>query len=246
MRFFYYTTVSSALPALARVAKSSPYYVRITAPISKAQHIAERQAERYPSITTDHVTRTALRKAKLPAVQMLIMPPKGDSIDIFLLTNVKPPDSRETWQLCLDPDFPLTWRNYQLCTRTEGPRRGAVTWRLSEQARAFYKDRLARLITGRGGKFRQGEKPKYLSDDTARAQVLKLADHLKNYPGLSEIRADIFQLAQASTKMWKSTRPKSPFPLWPTMPYQRFITPKKAPLDTLTAEYAEAEAQASA
>lgn len=237
--FFYHRSISGGLQTLARLARTSPYFVCIRVPVEKAEQVAQRQAERYPTITASHLTRTHLRKAQVPAVQMLIMPPFGmDTIDIFLLTNVVPPDSREAWQLCLDPAQPLTWYDYQLCERSQSVRKGgkgAITWRLTEEAQQRYRHRIARLITGRGKKPATGQRPYQLSDETAHKEVLLLAEHLQKYSGFSEVRKDIFQLARYSTRVWKSTRPHAPYPQWPTMPYVRFTTPRMAPLYLLSA-----------
>lgn len=226
----YHLTVTSALQATARLARASPYVVVISAPVTRAEQVTARQVKRYPTITVDHSTRTALRKAKVPAVQLVVMPPKGGEITLLLWSNLPIPESRETWRLALDPMHPLTWRNYQLALSPKG---GAITWRLSELMRNHYRQRLNRLITGRGGLPAPGHKPYQLPDATAHAQVLKLAEHLRHYPGLSGIRADVFDLAQHSTKLWKSTRPKTPPPAWPTMPYVRFSAPRTAPLSAL-------------
>lgn len=235
----YHRTVTSALQATARLARASPYVALISAPVDKAEQIAERQLKRYPTIGVDHPTRTALRRAGIPAIQLVVMPPKGEEVTMLLWSNLPPPDSREKWQLALDPDLPLTWRNYQL---SKAPKGAAITWRLSEAARAHYRQRLARLITGRGGIPVSGQQPYQLPDETAHAQVVKLAEHLKHYPGLSGIRADVFELAQHSTRLWKSTRPQMPYPAWPTMPYVRFGGPQTAPLSDLVHHQMQQEA----
>lgn len=222
----YHTTVRSALQAVARLARSSPMMAIIHAPVARAESIALRQIDRYPVITATHVTRTHLRRAGMPAVQLVVMPPKGDETTMFLMSNVAPQPTREVWRPALDPEEPLIWRNYQLTTMPSG----AITWRLSEQARGHYRHRIARLITGRGGLPKPGDKPYMLPDETAHAQLLKLADHLQHYPGVSGIRADVFELAQYSTKVWQATRKRGAYPLWPTMPYTRFNIPQTAPL----------------
>lgn len=225
----YHTTVTSALQTVARLARASPMVAVITAPVEKAEQIARRQVERYPTISADHVTRTHLRKAKLPAVQLVVMPPKKSEVVMLLLSNVIPPNSREVWRDALSEDDPLQWRNYQLIRG----KNKAITWRLSEQARQHYRKRLARLITGRGGIPGKGETPYMLPHQTARDQVLQMAAHMQHYPGLSGVRADVFDLAQHSTKLWRSTRPDEPYPAWPTMPYARFNQPQTAPLSEL-------------
>lgn len=224
----YHTTVSGALQSVARLARASPYVVRIDTPLAQAEKVAQKQIGRYPTITASNVTRTHLRKAKLPAVQMVIFPPDSKSITILLMSNI-PVDKRENWEHVFDELTPLIWRNYQL---TRG-KNNSITWKLSEQAKAHYQQRLARLITGRGGQYAQGQKPYQLPDETAYRQVLNLAEHLRHYPGLSGIRADVFDLARYATKMWKSTRPDYPYPEWPTMPYLQFRSPKIAPLSAL-------------
>lgn len=234
----YHRTATSALQATARLARASPYIAVISAPLNKAEQIAERQLGRYPTIGVDHPTRTVLRRAGLPAIQLVVMPPNGEEVTMLLWSNVPPSESRETWQLALDLDLPLTWRNYQL---SRAPKGEAITWRLSEAARAHYRQRLARLITGRGGIPVPGQQPYQLPDETAHAQVLKLAEHLKRYPGLSGIRADVFDLAQHSTKLWKSTRPQMVYPAWPTMRYVRFAPPQTAPLSDLIHHQIEPE-----
>lgn len=224
----YHRSVRSGLRAIALVARASPYVVLIQAPLDRAIEIARRQVERYPSIGVDHSTRTALRKVGQPAVQMVIMPPDGDKVSLVLLSNVIP-NEREQWQLALDPDWPLVWRHYQLASG----RGEAITWRLNEQIRAHYRCRINRLITGRGGQPRPGEKLYQLPAAAAREQLLKLADHLTHYPGFSGIRQDVFELAQHSSKVWRSTHPQEPAPLWPRMPYLRFRTPETADLANL-------------
>ena len=214
------------------MARASPYVVAMQVPIAKATDVALKQAERYPTITATHVTRTALRRAGLAAVQMVIMPPdEGQTTTLLLLSNL-PPDGREQWQLALDPDWSLTWRNYQLCQTSSG----AISWRLSEQARGHYRQRINRLITGRGGPLSNGQTPYRLPPETARVQVLRLAEHLAHYPGFSGIRADVFGLAQHSTKVWLSTHPDHPYPRWPVMPYVRFGRSQTAPLKDLVNE----------
>ncbi|WP_261665539.1 hypothetical protein [Deinococcus sp. Marseille-Q6407] len=238
----YHTSVTGALQTVARLSRSSPYVAPILAPVPKAVAIASRQAQRYPTITADHGTRTALRKVGLPVVQLVILPPDpdGENVPMLLMSNT-PVGERETWSHVLDDDneHPLEWRNYQLARG----KRGAITWRLNTIAREHYRKRIARLITGRGGAPAPGERPYQLSDETAHAQVLKLADHLLHYPGLSGIRADIFDLAQYSTKLWRSTRPQTPYPVWPTMPYVRFMRPQTALLAQLALENTHDETQ---
>ena len=222
----YHVTVTSGLQAVAKLARLSPMMAVIEAPVSKVEQVAQRQLQRYPSIAQSHVTRTALRRVQLPAVHLVILPPKDRAAILLLCSNLVPPGTRESWQNGLDPSAPLTWRNYQL-TVTE---QGRITWRLSENIRTDYRQRLARLITGRGGIPGVGTSPYQLPAESARIQVLKLAVHLGHYPGMSGIRSDVFDLAQYSTKIWKSTHPDHPYPAWPTMPYLPFLTPKTAPL----------------
>ena len=224
----YHTTVTGLLQTVARLSKSSPYVAPIVAPKSKAEQVAYKQAKRYPTITAGHATRTALRKARLPAVQLVIFPPEGESVAMLLMSNIQP-DGRERWGHVLDPDRPLEWRNYMLATG----KNGVHTWRLTEDTREQYRLQLARLITGRGGIPAPQESPYQLPDETARAQVLKLAQHLTHYPGFSGIRSDVYDLAQYSTRVWKSTR-QTPYPEWPNMPYIRFQAAPTAPLSELT------------
>lgn len=226
--FFYHLTVTSSLQNVARLTRSSPYVATLQVPVEKAIAVAEKQAGRYPTITADHVTRTHLRKAKLPVVQMVIMLPKDGMVTIYLISN-QPAEKRETWEHVFDEDTPLIWRNYQL----KRGKNDAVTWGLSEQAKGHYRERIARLITGRGGPVKDRKKPYQFPDETAADQVLLLAQHLQGYPGLSGIRTDVFDLAQYSTKVWKSTRPHHPYPEWPTMPYTRFKKAILAPLSRI-------------
>lgn len=228
----YHTTVTSGLRLVARLARASPWASPIETPINKASLIAAKQAERHPTILADHGTRTALRRAILPAVQLVIMPPGETTITLLLLSNLVPSGSREEWHLALDPDWPLAWRNYELSRSPSG----AITWRLSGRTRAHYRQRVDRLITGRGGIPAPGKAPYQLSPDTARAQVLSLADHLSHYPGFSGVRADIYDLARHSTRVWRSTHPQQPIPLWPTMPYLRFGESRTAALSDLSHE----------
>ncbi|WP_353544448.1 hypothetical protein [Deinococcus xinjiangensis] len=224
----YHTTVRSALREVARLARASPYVVIIQVPISKAADVAVKQSQRYPTITADHSTRSALRRIGFPVVQMVILPPDERSITLLLLTN-SPPDDREKWQLALDPDWPLRWRNYQLCRMPSG----AISWKLSEQANGHYRQRINRLITGRGGIPEAEKRPYQLSPATAYVQIMKLAEHLSRYPGFAGVRGDVFALAMHSTKVWQNTHPDYPFPRWPTMPYVRFGRPQTAPLSDL-------------
>ena len=126
----YHTTATSGLQEVARLARASPLVVDITVPAQQASRVAQRQAERYLSITQDHGTRTALRRVDMPAVQLVILPPKEGDITLLLFSNVVPEHSREQWRPALDADEPLCWRNYQLWRSPEG----SITWRLSEQA----------------------------------------------------------------------------------------------------------------
>lgn len=164
----------------------------------------------------------------MPAVQLVILPPEKDTITLVLLSNVAP-DDREQWQLGLDPDWPLRWRNYQLAS---GPT-GAITWRLTEAIREHYRKRINRLITGRGGPPGPGDRPYQYPPETARTQVLLLAQHLQRYPGLAGIRRDVYELAQHSTRVWQGTHPDQPYPHWPTMPYLPYRRPQTAPLSDL-------------
>jgi len=224
----YHVTVTSGLQAVAKLARLSPLVAVIEAPVGKAERVALRQVDRYPSIGQSHVTRTALRHAQVPAVQMVILPPTDGLVHLLLLSNLVPPESREIWRDGLDPADPLIWRHYELVT-TES---GRISWRLRASARVHYRQRLARLITGRGRLSPSGT-PYQLDSPSARRQVLRLAEHLGRYPGLSGIRADIYSLAQYSTKVWKSTRPDDPYPVWPFMPYLPFLSPRTAPLADL-------------
>lgn len=231
----YHLTVTSALQTVARVARSSPVVAVIPAPIDKVEQIAQRQVARYPTITVDHGTRTALRKAKLAAVQLVVMPPLDGALVLLLMANIEPPGSREEWRNALDPEAPLVWRNYAL----HHDERGQMTWRLSERAREHYRTRIARLITGRGGLPLPGKAPYQLSPDSSRQQIEALAHHMAHYPGLSGVRADVFALAQYSTKVWKSTHQepvRQQYPVWPTMPYVRFGSPQTAPLHQLSSQ----------
>lgn len=225
----YHRTVTSALHTVARLARSSPWVAVIEVPVMKAVQVAQRQVSRHPTIMATHTTRTALRRAGVAAVQLVVMPPTGDTVTMLLMSNVVPPGSREVWQHALIPE-PLTWRNYAL-TRLPDNR---VTWRLSEAARDHYRQRVARLITGRGGPVDQGKRPYQLPPETAAQQILQLAAHLRHYPGFAGVRSDIFDLAQHSTKIWKATHSQRQWPVWPTMPYVRFSQPQTRPIEELT------------
>ena len=203
--------------------------------MEKAEQIADRQVERYPAIRVSHVTRTALRKAGIPAIQLVVMPPRSGIATMLLMSNIEPQESREFWQDILDPESPFIWRNYQL---TRG-KHEQITWRLSTSIREHYRERIARLITGRGGAPEIHVAPAQLSPETARIQVEGLARHLGNYPGFSGIRADVYSLARYSTKVWKSTHPEHAYPVWPTMPYTRFTRAKMLPLSNLTTQETE-------
>lgn len=228
----YHLTATSSLQAVARLARASPWIVAITVSAEQAARVAQRQAERYPSITRDHRSRNALRNLGLPAIQLVTLAPAQGHVTLLLVSNVVPQDSREQWRRALDPDEPLRWRNYELIRSPEG----AITWRLSEQARAHYQMCINRTITGRGGRPKPGERPYQFSPATARQQVLQLAAHLCRYPGFSGIREDVYTLAQHSTKVWHNTHPHEPFPVWPKMPYLRFGQYRTAPLDDLLEE----------
>jgi len=257
----YHKTVKSALQGVGLLVRTSPAIAVITAPVEKAEVVALRQVKRHSSITASRQVRSALRAAGYAAVQLVVMPPKEGEVAMFLLSNIPPAGSREDWQDAFDPDIPLTWRNYELFRGSvipkdretlseiiqgargpgETPRAnsGAVTWRLKRAVRKHYRTRLARLITGRGGWPDAGQAPQQLSDETARTQVLLLAEHLGHYPGLRGIRADVFSLAQYSTRVWKSTRRDPHYPVWSTMPYSQFSSPQTAPLSELTTHLEE-------
>ena len=223
----YHLTVTSALQAVARLARISPYVVVITVPTDQAERVAMKQVGRYPIISASHTARSALRKAEMPAIQLVVMPPMGGQVSLLLMSNVPPPDTRETWENALTA--PLIWRNYALCLAPDG----RVTWRLSQPARERYTRRLDTLIKGRGAQ--QAGKRSYVPPpDTAHARVLDLATHLLRYPGLSGIRSDVFTLAQYSTRIWCATHPRRPYPVWPRMPYLRFTRPQTAPLAALS------------
>lgn len=235
----YHITVNSALKTVARLARLSPLVAVIEVPVSQAEQVAQRQLKRFPSITATHVTRTALRKVGVAAVQLVIMPPKGGLVTLLLMSNIRPSDSREVWFNGLDATSPLTWRNYEL---SRG-KNGAVTWRLSAAARDHYRKRLARLIAGRGGLPAPGQQPYQLPEATSRDQVLKLAAHMQHYPGFSGVRADVFDLAQYSTRVWRKTQKGVTIPMWPTMPYTRFSAPQTAPLSALSHHQEEPDDQ---
>lgn len=230
-RFHFHKTVTSALQTVTRLARSSPYYAELRVPITRAEAVSDKLARRFPTIYATHTTRTALRKAKVPALHLVVMPPevaKGEVV-MLLLSNLIPENSGEMWRLCLDPEQPLIWRNYEL-TKLED---GRITWKLSEVAERHYRKRLARLITGRGGLTPKGKRPYQLPDATAYQQVLLMARHLNHYPGLAGVRRSVFALAQHSTRMWKATRPHHTYPTWPTMPYVRLSAAQTAPLSEL-------------
>lgn len=224
----HHLTVGSALQATARLARASPLVAVVTVPVDKVAAVAERQVGRYPSIGATHVTRTALRQAGMPAVQLVVMPPGAGAVDLLLWSN-RAPDARETWRPALDPERPLTWRNYQLARHTDG----RVTWRLSPEARARYRTQIARTINGRGGPPGREPRPHRPTPDAARTRLLQLAAHLQAYPGFSGVRRDVFDLAQYSTKLWRSAHGDVPHPTWPTMPFVRFRAPSTAPLAAL-------------
>lgn len=222
----------SGLQAVARLARLSPYIVEITVPLGKAQQVAERQANRYPSITAPHTTRTALRRAGYPAVQLVVMPPRGEQVTMYLMSG-EPVEGREVWRHIADLDEPTIWGAYEFGLT----RKGRATWRLSQAKRNHYQVRIARLIVGRGGvvigpnghpqgAYRPGP-------EVAHRAVTQLIQHTRVYPGFSGVRADLFELGQYSTRVWKSTHPKHPYPVWPRHPTLPYIRPRIAPLSDL-------------
>lgn len=232
----YHVTVTSGLQAVVRLVRKSPFVVQLEVPVQKVVGVAARQVARYPSITQTHVTRTALRKVDLPVIQLVVMPPSGERITLFLLSNQVPAGTRETWVHALDCEAPLTWRHYEL-VELEG---GRLSWRLSRQVRERYAVQLRRLITGRGGSnavLTPGglrRQARYqLRPEVAHQQVLKLAAHLGRYPGLAGVRRDVFALAQQSTRLWQSTHPQRPHPVWPYQPYLPYLAPRTALLSEL-------------
>lgn len=231
--FRYHTTVQSGLQISARLARSSPIMAVVQVSDAKAEAVAGRLLKRYPTIALSHVSRTALRKINAPVTQLVILPPKQQQVTMLLMSDAVP-DQREQWFDGTEPDTPLIWRNYQL----HHNEKGRMTWRLSGAARTYYQDRIARLISGRGGSVpvlngegkQVGQRPVYRpSPEAARLQLQQLAVHMSRYPGLSGIRADIATLAQYSNRIWKSTY-DVPCPEWPTMPYTRFLAARTAPL----------------
>lgn len=229
----YHTTVVSGLQAVARLARLSPYIVKIVAPLGKAQQVAERQVDRYPSITAPHTTRTALRRAGYPAVQLVVMPPRDEQVTMYLMSQ-DPVEGREIWRYIADLDEPTIWGAYQFDVTDAG----RATWRLSEAKREHYRHRIARLITGRGGvvvdqdgRRRAAYQP---TPEAAHKAVSNLIQHLGVYPGFAGVRADLFALAQYSTRVWNSTHPKRPYPVWPRHPTLPYIKPRTAPLYTIT------------
>ncbi|WP_227978776.1 hypothetical protein [Deinococcus terrestris] len=239
MDLLYHRTVTSGLQATLHLARASPIVAVIQAPIAKAEAIAQRQIDRYPTITASHTLRSSLRRAKYPVVQMVILPPTGEHITLVLMSNAEPSGSREDWFNGLDPAAPFTWRNYEL-TRQEGQR---LTWRLNNQARAYYRKHIARAVTGRGGRQLHANKAGKITGKVvarrqhpplvARTQLLRLGDHLSHYPGFSGVRKDVFDLYVYSQRVWRSTHPDEPPPAWPYMPYLRYCAPKRARLSDL-------------
>ena len=223
----YHITVTSGLQCVARLARLSPIVAVLDVPVSKALKVAQRQLDRYPTIATTHGTRTALRAMGMPTVQLVVMPPSDGTVTMLLLSNREPPDTRERWQDAYGPD-PLTWRNYELCVTAHG----SVSWRLSKAARVHYRQRIARLITGRGLAV-QGQRPYQLPDATASAQLQQLQIHLYRYPGLSGVRSDIASLQRYARTVWTTTRRSRYWTVWPHQPYARYRAPQTAPLDIL-------------
>ena len=146
---------------------------------------------------------------------------------MLLLSNRVPPDTREQWQHALGP-VPLTWKNYELCVTAHG----SVTWRLSRSARVHYRQRIARLITGRGLTL-PGQRPYQLPDATAAIQLQKLQIHLYRYPGLAGVRSDVAALQRYARTTWTCTRPRAHWNDWPYQPYTRYLSPQTAPLQEL-------------
>lgn len=150
------------------------------------------------------------------------------------LMSGDPIEGRETWRHILDADEPVIWGAYQFDLTPVG----RATWRLSEAKREHYRNRIARLITGRGGvvvdqdgKRQAAYKP---TPEIAHKAVSNLIRHLGVYPGFSGVRGDLFGLGQYSTRVWQSTHPNYPYPVWPRHPTLPYIKPRTAPLYTIT------------
>lgn len=234
----YHTTVTSGLQGVARLARLSPLYVPVTVPVAKAAQVAARQAQRYPSITQAAGTRTALRRAGYPAVQLVTLPPRDSTVTLVLLSGLEPTNGREVWQDSRDPQTPLRWGPYELSTSQEG----SVTWRLSQERRAHYRRRLTRLIVGQG---LPGGRVIRLPDDVARLKVEGLAQHLLSYPGLSGVREDYDLLRRHAERTWASTRSRASPPCWPYKAYLPFLRPHTAAMTQLPSGDDHAESQAA-
>lgn len=180
-------------------------------------------------MTQSHVTRTALRKVGQPVVQLVAMPPQEGSLTLMLLASCEPIGGREFWAPSLDFKTPLSWRNYQLCQGEKGN----LTWRLKPDVRDGYLRLLTRQITGSGLPGARDYPEEFMPDDRAANLLRHLIGHLQRYPGFSGVRTDISWLRFRARKMWTSTRPGTPFPEWPTMPYLPYRQPRTAPFSQL-------------
>ncbi|AWT37843.1 hypothetical protein DM785_19205 (plasmid) [Deinococcus actinosclerus] len=167
----------------------------------------------------------------MPTVSAVLMPPDEGSVTLLLLANI-PPDDRERWCLATDPADPLVWRNYELVrvaalheemNRYRRPQvlRGEdadrLTWRLSSDARARYREQVTRVIhstrsrTGQGGPIHTRTTPGQA------AQLTRLGEHLARYPGLHGIRNDVWVIGLHARRLWRQQHPEAPPIPWPVL-----------------------------
>lgn len=251
-----HSTVTPALQMTCRLLRKSPYVATVHLPRATAEKRIEVLQERYPSVLSEHQTCSALRHLKLPAVKMLVMPPQGQQVTVFLLANVVP-DNREVWTPALNPATPLTWKKYEVTTggRMHEACRGykpleplskkqaeRLTWRLSSEQREAYRQDITRLIhSHRAGPSDRssswGTGPKVIRTLPAiQTRLESLGVHLLRYPGFSGIRTDIWLLERHMQRLWQQQHPHLPCPHWPHPPYLSLLPAKLKPLSVLWAE----------
>lgn len=240
------TTVTPALQSILKALPTSPYVTSIVLPGPKAKRTLDKILRRYPSVLMDRRTRSAMRRATppMPTVSAVLMPPDEGGVTLILLANI-PPDDRENWRLATDPVDPLVWRNYEVVAvadlheemnRYRRPQRlgGAsvsrLTWRLSSDARARYREQITRTIhsarsrTGQGGPIHTRTTPGQA------AQLARLGAHLARYPGAHGIRSDVWVLGLHARRLWRQQHPKAAPLSWPVLPYWCMQTLTTAPL----------------
>lgn len=258
-----HSTTTPALQAAVRLARAAPLVATVSAPPGRAEDVAARLLRRYPLAQADHRHRSAARLLGLPAVRLLVMPPRPDAVTLLLFATAQP-DERENWHAPTDPRDPLTWHVYELATaaqvqadmqrlRSSRPpdhyRPEALTWRLSSAARRHYQTRITRTVMAATVKPAQkGKKGSNRPNQTrsvngARRELETLGQHLANLPGLSGVRSDVWAAQRHMLRLWNQHHPDSPPPAWPRHPWPRYQAAELRPLAELLAAHQHQEDQ---